>query len=68
MSNHYHVVLHVRKDIAHGWTDKEVVERWHALFSGSFLSHKLLSNAPSFSDIHSPRSSLWPSILAPKAR
>jgi len=43
MSNHYHVVLHVRSDIAKGWTDKEVVQRWHSLFSGNTLSKRLLA-------------------------
>ena len=45
MSNHYHVALHVRKDIALEWSDTEVVEHWHALFTGNFLSHKLLSRS-----------------------
>ncbi len=33
MSNHYHVVLHVRQDIALDWSELEVVERWHQLFN-----------------------------------
>ena len=45
MSNHYHVVLHVRNDQASEWSDIEVIERWHTLFSGNYLSHKLLSSA-----------------------
>lgn len=28
MSNHYHVVLHVDKARAAGWSDLEVAERW----------------------------------------
>ena len=32
MHNHYHVVLHVRPDIASDWTDLDVVNRWHRLF------------------------------------
>jgi REP element-mobilizing transposase RayT len=43
MSNHYHVVLHVRSDIANDWTDYEVVERWHRLYSGSVLSSRFLN-------------------------
>jgi len=43
MSNHYHVVLNVRTDIAQSWTDKEVIERWHTLFAGNFLSKRLLA-------------------------
>jgi hypothetical protein len=34
MSNHYHVVLHVDRDEANSWEDREVIERWHQLFSG----------------------------------
>ena len=40
MSNHYHVVLHVRPDIASAWTDLEVVQRWHQLFNGSLFSQR----------------------------
>ena len=43
MSNHYHVVLNIRTDIAQSWTDKEVIERWHSLFSGNYLSQRLLT-------------------------
>lgn len=32
MSNHYHLVLHVDRAKARGWTDQEVVERWSILF------------------------------------
>ncbi|MBX2858434.1 MAG: transposase, partial [Cellvibrionaceae bacterium] len=28
MSNHYHVVLHVDKERAVGWSQREVAERW----------------------------------------
>lgn len=34
MSNHYQVVLHVRKDIADQWSGREIVQRWHSLFAG----------------------------------
>ena len=44
MSNHYHVVLHVRTDIAKEWSDYDVVSRWHKLYSGNFLSKCFLSN------------------------
>jgi len=40
MSNHYHVVLHVRRDIALEWSDEEVVKRWHSLYSGNLLSQR----------------------------
>ncbi len=28
MSNHYHVVLHVDKQQADGWSNKEICKRW----------------------------------------
>lgn len=40
MNNHYHVVLNVRTDIAESWSNLEVVERWHQLFSGTSLSQQ----------------------------
>ena len=43
MSNHYHVVLHVRPDIAKTWSDLEVVERWHRLFNGTRESSLFLA-------------------------
>jgi len=46
MSNHYHVVLHVRTDIANDWSDKEVIEHWHKLYSGNLLSSRYLNDIP----------------------
>ena len=40
MSNHYHVVLHIDKDLADGWSELEVVTRWHQLFKGHVLSQR----------------------------
>jgi REP element-mobilizing transposase RayT len=40
MNNHYHVVLNVRSDMAASWSNFEVVERWHRLFSGTPLSQQ----------------------------
>ncbi len=40
MSNHYHLVLHIDRQTADGWSDREVVERWHRLFRGSALSQR----------------------------
>ena len=40
MHNHYHVVLHVRPDMALNWTDLDVVNRWHQLFSGTLFSQR----------------------------
>ena len=38
MSNHYHVVLHIDNEQADNWNMKEVIDRWHRLFSGNLLS------------------------------
>jgi len=46
MSNHYHVVLHVRSDIANDWSDKEVIDHWHKLYSGNLLSTRYLNDIP----------------------
>jgi REP element-mobilizing transposase RayT len=43
MSNHYHVVLHVDRDEANSWDDREVIERWHQLFSGHPFTHRYLA-------------------------
>lgn len=43
MSNHYHVVLHVRSDISDEWSEIEVVRRWSKLFKGTLFSQKLLN-------------------------
>ncbi|WP_220432558.1 hypothetical protein [Saccharospirillum alexandrii] len=43
MSNHYHVVLHINAEKAGSWTDTEVIERWHTLYAGNFLSHQYLA-------------------------
>ena len=42
MSNHTHVVLYVDRATAEGWSLDEVIERWHALFSGTALSQRHL--------------------------
>lgn len=38
MSNHYHVVLHIDHETASHWSVKDVISRWHRLFSGNVLS------------------------------
>jgi len=43
MSNHYHVVLHINRDMALQWSNTEVIEHWHCLFKGSLLSQHYLS-------------------------
>lgn len=42
MSNHYHVVLHINHAQALGWSNTEVMEQWHRLFKGSFLSQRFV--------------------------
>jgi len=37
MSNHYHLVLKVNRDIALKWRDDEVIERWYQLYHGCIL-------------------------------
>lgn len=44
MSNHYHVVLHIRPDLSNVWSDREVVKRWHSLFRGNLISQRYLAN------------------------
>ena len=43
MSNHYHAVLFIDAERANHWSDTEVIERWHTLFSGNMLSQRFLS-------------------------
>lgn len=43
MSNHYHVVLFINRDIAENWNTREVLERWTALFSGPSMVQRFLS-------------------------
>jgi REP element-mobilizing transposase RayT len=44
MNNHYHVVLHLRPDIARSWSKREVVKRWHLIFKGTYLSQCYAAN------------------------
>ncbi|MCP4491522.1 MAG: transposase, partial [Gammaproteobacteria bacterium] len=44
MSNHYHVVLHVDKQQADNWSNKEICTRWAELFSGNDLAKRYLKN------------------------
>ncbi|ASP37383.1 transposase [Bacterioplanes sanyensis] len=43
MSNHYHVVLFIDAKRANRWSDTEVIERWHMLFSGNMLSQRFMN-------------------------
>ena len=42
MSNHTHLVLFVDANQAETWTMREVIERWHGLFSGTLISQRYL--------------------------
>ena len=46
MSNHYHLVLIVRPEIAESWSDREVVERWLMLCRGDALGKRFLKGQP----------------------
>jgi REP element-mobilizing transposase RayT len=43
MSNHYHVVLHVDKDNARGWSEREVISLWTQLYKGHLLADRYLA-------------------------
>jgi REP element-mobilizing transposase RayT len=32
MSNHYHIVFHINRSEANGWSNSEVIRRWHQLY------------------------------------
>ena len=42
MSNHYHLVIHLRPAAPQAWSDREVVQRWTQLFTGPDLAAKFL--------------------------
>ncbi|MFQ3244839.1 MAG: REP element-mobilizing transposase RayT [Arenicella sp.] len=46
MSNHYHVVLHIRSDLAQAWSELDVVKRWHQCFNGTVFSQRFLNGDP----------------------
>jgi len=46
MSSHTHVVLKVDQALAASWSEREVIERWHALFQGTPQSQSFLADAP----------------------
>jgi len=43
MSNHFHIVLHINKQVANSWSMDEVIHQWHKLFSGYAISQRYLS-------------------------
>lgn len=40
MSNHTHLVLRVKREQALSWDRTEIIERWHTLYAGNWLSQK----------------------------
>lgn len=40
LSNHHHVVVRVDQDKAKSWTWQQVIEQWHKVYTGSFLSQR----------------------------
>ena len=40
MSNHFHVVLYINVDESEGWSDDQVIQRWHKLFKGTLQSQR----------------------------
>lgn len=54
MSNHYHVVIHLRPDLSSSWSDREVVKRWHSLFNGNVFSQRFL-NCDVLLEVHQER-------------
>lgn len=43
MSNHYHIALHIKAEKAKAWAETEVIERWHKLYNGNFLTQAYLA-------------------------
>jgi len=43
MSNHFHVILFINNDKSTGWTDEEVIDRWHKLFKGTLQSQRYVA-------------------------
>jgi len=38
MSNHYHAILYIDQSLASSFSDEEVIDRWHQLYTGSPLA------------------------------
>jgi hypothetical protein len=43
LHNHYHVILHVDTQLAVGWSDHEVIERWERIFSLPVIVQRYLA-------------------------
>ena len=46
MHNHLHIVLHVDSDQVKQWSTDEVIQHWHQLFKGTFLTKKYQNKQP----------------------
>ena len=46
LHNHYHVILHVDTQLAVGWSEHEVIERWERLFSLPVIVQRYLAKEP----------------------
>jgi len=55
MSNHFHVVLHVGRERAEGWSRREVLERWTRLFQGPLVVRHYLKDPETFDRDQEPR-------------
>ena len=42
MSNHYHIVLYINRDLVESLDFYAVIDRWHKLFKGNMLSQRFL--------------------------
>lgn len=43
MCNHHHVVLRVDVDQAKRWSVDEVIQQWHRIYKGNFISRRYLA-------------------------
>ena len=43
MSNHFHIVAFINADKSKGWTDSEVIDRWHQLFKGTLQNQRFVA-------------------------
>ena len=43
MSNHYHLVLHINKDMAASWSLSEILLRWTSIYHGDDLTKRYLA-------------------------
>ncbi|MCU7919141.1 MAG: transposase [Candidatus Thiodiazotropha sp. (ex Epidulcina cf. delphinae)] len=66
LSNHFHLVLFIDQETAEGWGAREVVERWHRLYKGTFFSQRYLNGeslSPAEQQVLDEQVALWRSRL-----